>query len=260
VTAEGAKDTEIFWPTMQNARYIRITLTENQDEFWSIDEILVYKRALPKSENIAPALDTLPHLKIPNLETTITLDGKLDEAAWQKAAAIDTFLPLKDHPVTQPTLVKIFHDADNFYIGIICHEANMDKLWEPATQRDGAVWSGDDVEIYLAPGDHNGELKYPFYQLLFSPSGVQTDLSLNAAGQGDLKWNADWQVKTSKSNDYWSAEVRIPFKDLQGQNINVWRANIGRMETPNGDTSTWAPMKRIFAQPSLFGVWELQMK
>ena len=260
VTGEGAKETEIFWPTMQKARYIRITLTQDQDQFWSIDEILVYKRALAKSKSAAPALGTLPHLTIPNLQNTITLDGKLDEAVWQKAATIDALTPLKDHPVTQPTQVKIFHDATNFYIGVICHEANMDKLWEPATERDGAVWSGDDVEIYLAPGDHNGELKYPYYQFLFSPSGVQTDLSLNAQGQGDIKWNADWQVKTFKDKDYWSAEVRIPFKDLNGQNAAAWRANIGRMETPNGDTSTWAPMQRIFAQPSLFGVWELQTK
>ena len=258
VPGEGAKDTEIFWPTMQQARYIRITLTQNQDEFWSIDEILVYKRALQKAETAAPALDTLPHLAIPHLQNAITFDGKLDESVWKKTAVIDALSPLKDHPVTQPTQVKIFHDANNFYIGIICHEANMDKLWDPATQRDGAVWSGDDVEIYLSPGDHNSELKYPYYQFLFSPSGIQTDLNLNAEGQGDIKWNADWEVKTNKTANSWSAEVRIPFKDLNGQNVSIWRANIGRMETPNGDTSTWAPMQRIFAQPSLFGVWELQ--
>jgi hypothetical protein len=260
VEGEGAKDTEIFWPTLQKARYVRITLTEDQDEFWSIDEIFVYKNVLPKQENVAPALDTLPQLQIPDLQQKVILDGNLNEAAWQKAAVISQLLPLKDHPVTQPTQVKIFHDANNFYIGVICHEANMDKLWEPATQRDGAVWRGDDVEIYLSPGDHNGQLKYPYYQLLFSPSGVQTDLSLDADGRSDIKWNADWQVKTSKNKDYWSAEVRIPFKDLQGQNVNIWRANIGRMETPNGDTSTWAPMQRIFAQPALFGVWNLGKK
>jgi len=257
IEGEGAKDTEIFWPTLQKARYVRVTLTEDQEEFWSIDEFYVYKNVLPKPTSAAPALDTLPHLKIPDLKSVITLDGKLDEAVWQSAAQIESLSPLKDHPVTQPTQIKIFHDANNFYIGVICHEANMDKLWEPATQRDGAVWSGDDVEIYLSPGDHNGQLKYPYYQLLFSPSGVQTDLSLDADGRSDIKWNADWQVKTSKSNDYWSAEVRVPFKDLQGEDTNVWRANIGRMETPNGDTSTWAPMQRIFAQPSLFGIWTL---
>jgi len=257
VTGEGAKDTEIFWPTLQKARYVRITLTANQDEFWSIDEFYVYQNTLPKTAPTVAALDTLPHLEIPFLTGAITLDGKLDDPVWEKAAKIDALSPLKDHPVTQPTQVKIFHDANNFYIGVTCHEANMDKLWEPATQRDGAVWSGDDVEIYLAPGDHNNESKYPYYQLLFSPSGVQTDLSLNSEGQSNIKWDANWQVKTNKATDYWSAEVRIPFSDLQGQNANIWRANIGRMETPNGDTSTWAPMKRVFAQPNLFGVWQL---
>jgi hypothetical protein len=260
IEGEGAKDTEIFWPILQQARYVRVTLTEDQDEFWSIDEFYVYKNTLPQAASAAPSLESLPHLNIPFQTGAIALDGNLQEAVWQKAAVIDQLSPLKDHPVTQPTQVKIFHDKTNFYIGIICHEANMDKLWEPSTQRDGAVWSGDDVEIYLSPGDYNGQLKYPYYQLLFSPSGVQTDLSLDADGRSDIKWNADWEVKTYKGNDYWSAEVRVPFKDLQGGNIDVWRANIGRMETPNGDTSTWAPMQRIFAQPSLFGVWKLDNK
>jgi hypothetical protein len=260
IEGEGAKDTEIFWPTLQKARYVRITLTEDQDEFWSIDEFFVYKNALPQATSAAPALESLPHLNIPLLTDAITLDGKINEPVWQKAAQIESLSPLKDHPVTQPTQVKIFHDANNFYIGVICHETNMDKLWEPATQRDGAVWSGDDVEIYLSPGDHNGQLKYPYYQLLFSPSGVQTDLSLDVDGRSDIKWNADWQVKTQKSADSWSAEIVIPFASLKGEGATTWRANIGRIETPNGDTSTWAPMQRIFAQPALFGVWTFAQK
>jgi hypothetical protein len=255
-SGEGAKDTDIYWPQLQKARFIRISLTENQDEFWSIDELLVFQRVLPKATG-APALETLPQLQVPKRVGQILLDGKLDESVWREAVLLADFTALKKHPVTQPTTTRIFHDGQAFYLGIVCREANMDKIWEPTTQRDGAVWSGDDLEIYLAPGDGGGQLKFPYFQFLFSPSAVQADLKFDQNGKGDLEWNGNWQVKTFKAADFWSAEVRIPFTDLGDEKTQVFRANIGRLETPNGDTTTWAPMQNIFAQPHLFGVWHL---
>jgi hypothetical protein len=255
-TGEGAKDTDIYWPQLQNARFIRISLTENQDEFWSIDELLVFKRVLPQAMG-APALETLPQLQVPKQVEKIVLDGKMDEPVWQKAALLSDFTALKNHPVTQTTTAHIFHDGVALYLGLVCREANMDKIWEPATQRDGAVWSGDDVEIYLAPGDGGGRLKFPYFQFLLSPSGVQADLKFDENGKGDLKWDGKWQAKTFKDRDFWSAEVRIPLSDLGDEKAQIFRANIGRLETPNGDTTTWAPLQNIFAQPHLFGVWRL---
>jgi hypothetical protein len=258
-TGEGAKDTDIYWPQLQKSRFIRVSLTEDQDEFWSVDELLVFKRTLPQTAaSPAPTLENLPQLSIPKQTEEITLDGKMDEAVWKKAALLDNLTALKNHPVTQPTSVRVFHDGAAFYFGIVCREANMDKLWEPAMQRDGAVWSGDDVEIYIAPGDRKGQLKFPYFQFLLSPSGVQTDLKFDENGKGNLEWNGSWQVKTFQTKDSWIAEVRIPFSDLGDEQADIFRANIGRVETPNGDTATWAPMKQIFAQPHLFGVWKLE--
>jgi|GEM_PF-5801156 len=255
---DGVQDTEIFWPQMQTARYIRVSLTEDQDQFWSIDEIYIYKRALAAEPSApVPALDTLPHIQIPRIKQAIQIDGKLDEAAWQKAVTIELNVPLKNHPITQKTQAAIFHDGDSIYLGFTLHEANMNKLWETATERDGAVWDGDDVEIYLAPGNNEGRIKYPYYQFLFSPSGIQTDLKFDADGKGDIKWNGKWQVKTQKLADRWIAEMRIPLTDVEGSDKSTFRANIGRIETPNGDVTTWAPMQRIFAQPALFGIWSL---
>ncbi len=52
-------------------------------------------------------------------DEAIVLDGKLDEAAWQRATPAADFLqqdPANGQPATEPTLVRIVYDKKTLYI------------------------------------------------------------------------------------------------------------------------------------------------
>src|SRR6185369_15809617 len=54
------------------------------------------------------------------IEESIVLDGRLDEAVWQRALPAADFIqidPANVKPATEPTEVRIAFDRDTFYMG-----------------------------------------------------------------------------------------------------------------------------------------------
>src|SRR5438477_2881294 len=52
-----------------------------------------------------------------------TIDGVLDEAVWQRAAPIDTFVqiePAEGQPATERTEVRILYTPTMIYVGVTC--------------------------------------------------------------------------------------------------------------------------------------------
>src|SRR5262245_30754631 len=57
------------------------------------------------------------------ITSTISIDGSLDEAAWQTSPAIGDLVqrePDNGEAPSQRTQVVLLHDADNLYIGVMC--------------------------------------------------------------------------------------------------------------------------------------------
>ena len=57
---------------------------------------------------------------------SITLDGNLDEAVWQRAQVATDFVqvdPDNGQPATEQTELRIAFDGDAIYLGVICHDA-----------------------------------------------------------------------------------------------------------------------------------------
>ena len=57
---------------------------------------------------------------------TITLDGNLDEAVWQRAQVATDFIqidPDNGQPATEQTEMRIAFDAEAIYIGVICYDS-----------------------------------------------------------------------------------------------------------------------------------------
>ena len=125
----------------------------------------------------------------------------------------------------------------------------MDQIFSYITEHDGPVWKDDDVEIFLAPGIDELSEKYPYYQFIVNPIGTQWE-----AYNKNVDYNGNWVAATQKEKDYWSVEIKIPFSELNNSNAKSWRFNIARGEKPNGEWSSWAPLKKILDQPALFGV------
>src|SRR5688572_11095157 len=62
-----------------------------------------------------------PPLTVPRAAGKIAVDGKLDDAAWQQAAVLDTFFETYPADNTEPkakTVVYLTYDEHDFYVGI----------------------------------------------------------------------------------------------------------------------------------------------
>ena len=67
-------------------------------------------------------------------EESITLDGNLDEAVWQRAQVATEFVqidPDNGTPATEQTEFRIAFDRNTLYLGVICHdsEAGERLIW-----------------------------------------------------------------------------------------------------------------------------------
>ena len=67
------------------------------------------------------------------------VDGVLDEAVWQRAAAIDNFTqqePAEGQPATERTEVLLLYDAAQLYIGVRAYDSNPNAIIATEMRRD----------------------------------------------------------------------------------------------------------------------------
>src|SRR5689334_5780465 len=86
----------------------------------------------------ASAQDT-PILRAGVLPSTIVIDGRLTEAAWESAASIDDFRqtdPAEGMPATASTRVQVLADARAIVIGIQCFEPDPAAIVSFSVRRD----------------------------------------------------------------------------------------------------------------------------
>lgn len=180
----------------------------------------------------AQATDPKPpqkHAKVVRLEGEITLDGKLDEAAWGKAPAHNDFawptgaVKRPAIPDDVQTTFRAVYDDEALYIGVRCNEPKMDELAvKAAPVHDAAMWSDDDIELFLDPVGDRTE----FYQLAINTQGTQTDIYVMESGNIYRKeWSAPWRAKVHKGDDYWSLELRLPFGMFHNRPSRMWSDN-----------------------------------
>src|SRR5215469_14231373 len=85
-------------------------------------------------------------------DETITVDGKLDEPAWQHAGVIEDLTqqsPKPGQPTPYHTKVLILRDHHLLYIGLICEDPDISKAVSHTLIRDGNQGSDDSVLFVL---------------------------------------------------------------------------------------------------------------
>jgi hypothetical protein len=195
-----------------------------------------------------------------------TVDGRLTDAAWQKASPLAGFVqrdPQEGQPVSEPTEVRVLTDGDALYIGAWLHDRD-------AT----AIVSGEKIrDVTLTNSDYFGVLLDTYHDrqngFLFAttPAGVEYDGQIIREGEGggvvqqgqnraqagamggfNLNWDGSWKVAVSRDTAGWYAEFRIPFSTLRygGGARQDWGFNLVRMIRRRNEESFWAPIPRQF--------------
>jgi len=160
----------------------------------------------------------------------ITVDGILNEPAWQTAPKIHNFTQREleeGAPPTERTEVAVLYDPENLYIGVWCYDSHPELLIANKMNRDFR-WGGEDnFEIIIDTyNDHRNA-----YLFVTNPNGARADAFILDNGQQfNRNWDGVWTVKTSVTSHGWFAEFQIPFSTLkftQSQE-QVWGINFER--------------------------------
>lgn len=188
----------------------------------------------------------------------LTIDGKLDEPAWNKAIRFDGFRSCKDQTMlaATPTFFRVLFDEQNLYFGFEiplpqCQQKLRELQNDPLKNDEGKPRDKADtytdrqsIELFLqAPG------KSRYCQFVASLDGYRYD----GAGM-DGAWNGTWQCAVSAEDDRWFLEMRIPARDLGIESISPadgWRMNVCSNRVV--EVSTWSAVGGNFHNPYAFG-------
>jgi hypothetical protein len=146
-------------------------------------------------------------LLVQKTESNPVIDGKLDDAAWQKAKEVP-FVRAYDKDKKEPkypTTVKAVWTADGVTFGFRMTEPSPDRLERGIKGRDDSMaWWDDNVELLF---DVTGKNEGEFYHMIVNANGAIWD----ARGK-DFSWNGD-AIKAAAfaGKDYWSLEVFLPY-------------------------------------------------
>jgi hypothetical protein len=183
-------------------------------------------------------------VSIPRFDAPPTIDGKLDDAVWKKAAVFKDFYqfnPGDNIAPSEPTEVFVGYDSKFLYLGFHCYD-DPSKIRASVAKRDN-IFGEDNVRVYLDTFNDNRRA----YVIGFNPLGVQAD-GIYTEGQGlDLSVDIVMESKGVLTSDGYIVEVSIPFKSLRYEagkgkqwGLHLWR-NIDRN---NDELDSWMPISR----------------
>lgn len=169
----------------------------------------------------------------------IKLDGKLDEAAWQKVQPGTDFIehqPADGTPPTFQTEFRILYDDKFLYLGYRAFDPAPDSIVERMGRRD--EFPGDWIELNI---DSYHDLRTAF-SFTFSCSGVRGDEFVSDNGNNwDTNWNPIWDGRSNIDEQGWTAEVKIPFSQLRysKNEEQVWGFQVMRRLFRKNERSTF---------------------
>ena len=190
-------------------------------------------------------------------DTSVEIDGALDEAVWSRAARLTGFSlyqPSDGRPAPDSTEVLVWYSATAIHFGIRAFEPHGAAR---ATLADRDRIGGDDnVEIQLDTYDD----KRHAFVFIVNPLGVQADGTKNegggfipgsnvAPGQNDLSADFQWDSRGRVTPWGYEVEVRIPFSSLRFPDGGTqrWGIQVDRHVQHNGYEATWTPARRASA-------------
>ena len=186
-------------------------------------------------------------------EAQVSVDGRLDEPVWRRAAVLRDFsqyLPTDGRPAEDSTTVLVWYSPTAAYFGI---RAYQDSASVRATVADRDRIFGDDyVELIL---DTFNDRRRAFL-FAVNPLGAQADgmlqdaalatINMMSAGTGgayavDLSPDFVYESRGRLTAWGYEVEVRIPFKSLRYQSLDPqdWGVNVIRRVQARGHELTW---------------------
>jgi hypothetical protein len=176
----------------------------------------------------------------------IRLDGRLDEAAWQRAEAVTDFVqkePVEGASPSQRMEVRFVFDDAVLFVGARMYSADPSAIQAPMGRRDNveqAEYIQLSLDTYLD--------RRTAYTFGVSASGVRFDHyhPQDTEDDADSTFDPVWEASTAIDEQGWTAELRVPFSQLRFNESTrlVWGMNIRRYVPTLNEESDWVLVRR----------------
>jgi hypothetical protein len=154
-----------------------------------------------------------PH-QIPEITSPISIDGILDEIAWDQAwsAELDWEVwPEENVQAPVRTVVLLAYNDSAIFVGFRAYDPEPDKIRAHLSDRDTIT---DDDWVGVVLDTFNDERRS--FNFRVNPRGVQEDNVVSQLG-GGASWDAIWDSAGRVTEWGYAVEMKIPFSSLRFQ-------------------------------------------
>jgi len=181
------------------------------------------------------------------LTVAITLDGRLDEAAWATADSISTLTEVEPREGESPaarTVVRVLASADELVIGVVAYQPDGVSPVSYSKAPDSDLGNEDHIKVVLDTF-LDGRSGYVF---AVNPSGARYDALVMTQDEGeDESWDGVWEARTMQGPSGWSVEIRIPVRSLAfREGTHLWGFNVERRIQGLQETDRWSGATRDY--------------
>jgi hypothetical protein len=196
---------------------------------------------------------SVPRYEVKRAPSAITVDGKLDDKAWDTANKIELIFPWAAQTgAKQKTTARVLWDDSNLYVSYDCDDADITVTH---TQHDDPTYLDDAVEIFINPLPSQTSV---YYGLEMNAGAVLYDYIMFQPG-GHLFKPFDLRgvkLATARREGGWTLEVSIPWPNFEALSKPpkpgaIWTANINRWDgtEPHRRMSNWSDPQTPTANP-----------
>jgi hypothetical protein len=176
----------------------------------------------------------------------LTIDGKLDEAAWRAAPWSAPFVDIEGEiPLPLRTRVRMLWDDERFYVAAELEEPDV---WATLTARDSVIFQDNDFELFIDPDRDT----HAYYELEVNALRTAWDLLLvqpyrdggpavHAWDIAGLEVGVDVRGTLNRPGDRdegWTVEIAMPWPILREaapahrapRAGDQWRVNFSRVQ------------------------------
>jgi len=201
----------------------------------------------------------IPVFNASRVSIAMTIDGALDEPAWNQAQAASDFTqyePDEGSSPTYPTEVKVLYDDRAIYIGAVMYDDQPDQMVRKFSRRDDIA----QVDRFWVSIDSRLNRKTA-YTFAVSSAGVQADGIIDNShrrqggggppgsgprGPFDTSWDAVWYSDVQITSEGWVVEMEIPYSMLRFTEAEsqVWGINFHRNIERLSEIDEWVYIPR----------------
>lgn len=192
----------------------------------------------------------LPVVVAPMVSSKPVIDGRLDDAVWQRTdpTSLRSNTDIKiANPATQ---FRMYTDGSWLYVAITAADADAGTLDKQNLGRDNLQWQ-ESLEVFISPEQDAAD----YYHFAVDPGATGYD-TVGRAPATDHDYN--WQHAVTVGADHWQAELAIPLADLglvEGvRRGDAMAVNVTRSTRRGGDKwQAWSPTGGSFHNSEAFG-------